>query len=44
VVSTPERVATGAWKDKKSVARYTHTVVSEEAKRAAMLPTGRKTG
>lgn len=32
-------IATGAWKDKKSVSRYTHTVVSEESKRAALLPT-----
>jgi integrase len=32
-------IATGAWKDRKSVDRYTHTVVSEEAKRAALLPT-----
>jgi integrase len=31
-------IATGAWKDKKSVARYTHTVVSEEAQKAALLP------
>lgn len=37
-------IATGAWKDAKSVKRYTHAVVSEESKRAAMLPTpGRKT-
>lgn len=32
-------IATGAWKDRKSVDRYTHTVVSEEARRATMLPT-----
>ena len=32
-------IATGAWKDKKSVSRYTHAVVSEESKRAALLPT-----
>jgi integrase len=31
-------MATGAWKDAKSVDRYTHTVVSEEAQRAALLP------
>lgn len=37
-------IATGAWKDKKSVSRYTHTIVSEESKRAALLPTPRKTG
>ena len=32
-------IATGAWKDHKSVERYTHAVPSEEAKRASMLPT-----
>lgn len=32
-------IATGAWKDKKSVSRYTHAVVSEESKLAALLPT-----
>jgi integrase len=32
-------ISTGAWRDKKSVARYTHTVVSEDARRAALLPT-----
>jgi integrase len=32
-------IATGAWKDRKSVDRYTHTIVTEEAKRAALLPT-----
>jgi hypothetical protein len=31
-------VGTGAWKDRKSAERYTHVVVSEEAKRAALLP------
>lgn len=31
-------IATGAWKDRKSVDRYVHTVVSEEAKLAALLP------
>lgn len=31
-------IATGAWKDRKSVDRYTHTIVSEEARRAALLP------
>lgn len=35
-------IATGAWKDAKSVKRYTHAVVSEESKRAAMLPTPKK--
>lgn len=31
-------VGTGAWKDRKSVARYAHVIVSEEAQRASMLP------
>ena len=37
-------VGTGAWKDEKSAARYAHVDVSEESKRAVMLPVGRKTG
>ena len=39
-------IATGAWKDAKSVKRYTHSIVSEESKRAALLPTPtrKKTG
>lgn len=32
-------LAIGAWKDMKSVHRYSQTIVSEEAKRAALLPT-----
>jgi integrase len=32
-------MATGAWKDRKSVDRYTHAIVSEESKLAALLPT-----
>lgn len=32
-------VGTGAWKDQKSAARYAHVVVSEEARRAELLPT-----
>lgn len=32
-------LALGTHKDRKSVARYTHAVVSEESKRAALLPT-----
>lgn len=32
-------VGTGAWKDPKSADRYTHVVVSEEARKAALLPT-----
>lgn len=31
-------VATGAWLDEKSAARYEHVVVSEEAQRANLLP------
>jgi integrase len=34
-------IATGAWSDRKSVGRYSHTVIAEEAKRAALLPTPR---
>jgi integrase len=37
-------MAIGAWKDRKSVDRYCHTVVSEEARKAVLLPTGRKMG
>jgi integrase len=36
-------IATGAWKDRKSVDRYTHTVVSEEARKALLLPTPKRT-
>lgn len=32
-------IATGAWKDRKSVDRYIHAVVSEEAQKALLLPT-----
>jgi integrase len=32
-------VGTGAWKDMKSAERYSHVVVTEEAKRALLLPT-----
>lgn len=38
-LDTKGLVATGAWKDRKSADRYEHVVVSEEAQRAAMLPT-----
>jgi len=31
-------VGTGAWKDRKSAERYEHVVVSEEARRAELLP------
>lgn len=32
-------VGTGRWKDEKSAARYAHVVVSEEARKAVLLPT-----
>lgn len=32
----------GAWKDKKSAARYTHTIVSESARKSDMLPVRKK--
>ena len=32
-------IGTGAWKDRKSAERYAHVVVTEEAQRAALLPT-----
>lgn len=38
-VDTKGLVATGAWKDRKSVDRYEHVVIGEDAKRAALLPT-----
>jgi integrase len=34
----------GTHKDRKSVGRYTHVVVSEEARRAALLPVGKIRG
>ena len=37
-VDTKGLVATGAWKSEQSASRYAHTVVSEEAQKAAMLP------
>lgn len=37
-LDTKGLVGTGAWKDEKSASRYQHIVVSEEAKRADMLP------
>jgi hypothetical protein len=33
-------VSTGAWKSEQSASRYAHTVVSEEATKAALLPFG----
>ncbi len=40
-LDTKGLVATGAWKDRKSADRYEHVQVSEEARKAAMLPTRR---
>lgn len=39
--NTAGLVATGAWKDRASAARYEHTVVSEESRSADLLPTPR---
>lgn len=41
-LDTAGLVGTRAWRDRKSAARYEHVVVSEEARRADLLPT-RKT-
>jgi len=38
-LDTKGLVATGAWKDRKSADRYEHVIVTEEAKKAALLPT-----
>jgi len=38
-LDTKGLVATGRWKDRKSADRYEHVVVSEESKKAALLPT-----
>jgi integrase len=43
-LDTKGLVATGAWKDRKSADRYEHVQVSEEARKAIMLPTRNKTG
>src|SRR5262249_5557621 len=44
-LDTKGLVATGAWADRKSADRYEHVVTSEQAQRAALLPTPeRKTG
>lgn len=37
-LDTKGLMATGAWKDEKSAARYQHVVLSEEARRVDMLP------
>lgn len=41
-LDTAGLVGTGAWKDRKSAGRYEHVVVTEEATKAALLPTDRK--
>ena len=43
---TDERglVGTGRWRDRKSVARYAHVVVSEESRKADLLPTPEQIG
>jgi integrase len=38
-LDTKGLVATGAWKDRKSADRYEHVQVSEEARKAVLLPT-----
>lgn len=38
-LDTAGLVATGAWRDRESASRYEHLVVSEEARKAALLPT-----
>jgi integrase len=44
-LDTKGLVATGAWKDRKSADRYEHVLVTEEARKAVLLPTpSRKLG
>jgi integrase len=43
-LDTKGLVATGAWKDRKSADRYEHVQVSEEARKAILLPTKARTG
>jgi integrase len=43
-LDTKGLVATGAWRDRKSADRYEHVQVSEEARKAVMLPTKARTG
>lgn len=38
-LDTKGLVATGRWKDRKSVDRYEHVVIGEDARRAELLPT-----
>lgn len=37
-------VGTGAWRSEKSAGRYAHVVVTEEARRAALLPVPKRAG
>jgi integrase len=41
-LDTKGLVATGAWKDRKSADRYEHVQVSEEARKAVLLPTPKR--
>ena len=41
-LDTKGLVATGTWRDRKSADRYEHVQVSEEARKATLLPTGAK--
>jgi integrase len=41
-LDTKGLVATGAWADEKSAARYEHVIVSEEATRSDLLPTRKR--
>lgn len=43
-MDTSGLVATGAWKSRQAAARYEHTVVSEEAQKAVLLPAPKKVG
>ena len=43
-LDTKVLLATGAWRDRKSADRYEHVVVSEDARKAALLPTPRRMG
>jgi integrase len=41
-LDTKGLVATGAWRDRKSADRYEHVIVSEEARKADLLPTRKR--
>jgi integrase len=43
-LDTKGLVATGAWRDRKSADRYEHVQVSEEARKAVLLPTKGRVG